>query len=141
MKNLSSFLEAATTPYHAVACVKARLMENGFSQLDEREAWQLHLGGKYFVCRGGAIVAFVYSEASGFVSVLSHSDFPALAVKGDSPLGDYLRLSVERYGGMINYTWLDRPLTVSGRVMINDTSPCASNLRIADELTLSSPSV
>ena len=31
--------------------------------------------------------------------------------------GTYLKLNVSGYGGMLNYTWLDRPLSLAGRVI------------------------
>ena len=56
-----------------------------------------------------------------FRIVASHSDSPAFKLKpqAESPVGDkYLRLNVEMYGGMILPSWLDRPLSIAGRILV-----------------------
>jgi aspartyl aminopeptidase len=33
-------------------------------------------------------------------------------------VGAYTRLEIEKYGGMIYYSWLDRPLSLAGRIIV-----------------------
>ena len=56
---------------------------------------------------------------AGFLLTASHSDSPCFRLRDHAELtGEYIRLSAERYGGMINDSWLDRPLSVAGRVLV-----------------------
>jgi glycerophosphoryl diester phosphodiesterase len=48
----------------------------------------------------------------------SHSDSPCFKVKDELAGASYTRLATEKYGGMIHYTWLDRPLSVAGRLVV-----------------------
>ncbi len=125
--NTSDFLEfinKSPSPYHTVNSVRERLLAEGYTELFEGDDWQLLPNGKYFVCRNlSSIIAFrVKNELTGFVISASHSDFPSLRVKasGSEVRGDYTRLPVERYGGMMNYTWFDRPLSLAGRAVIKN---------------------
>ncbi len=118
---LFKFIKNSPTAYHTVDTVKNMLLENGFSELSESQEWTLSDGGKYFVTRNGSsLIAFVAnSESGGFMISASHSDSPAFHVKATGKkLGAYTRLDVEKYGGMIYYSWLDRPLSIAGRVII-----------------------
>ena len=118
---LFDFVEKSPTAYHAVAAVKAELVDNGFEELYEYENWSLSEGGKYFVTRNGtSIIAFVISEAKGgFMIAASHSDSPSFRLKITPECsGAYTRLETEKYGGMIYYSWLDRPLSLAGRLVV-----------------------
>ena len=115
------FLEKCKTPYHTVNAIKELLIEDGFTELSEKDCEAMSDGGKHFVVRAGSIIAFRGSvDDGGFAIVASHSDAPAFKVKGIKQSGGYNRLSVEPYGGMINYSWLDRPLSLAGRAVIDD---------------------
>jgi len=125
--DLASFLDAANTPYHAVAEVARRLTAAGFRAFREQEAWQLAPGTRGFVVRaGGSIVAFELGSKSpsdaGFVLIGAHSDSPNLRLKPVPDLANvgYRQLSVEVYGGVLLSTWLDRDLSVAGRVVFAD---------------------
>ena len=117
---LFDFIKNSPSAFHAIDTVINALSENGFNELCEGDKWSLSDGGKYFVKRNGtSLIAFtVRKNADGFMIVSSHSDAPAFRLKMTPEIsGAYVRLEVERYGGMINYTWLDRPLSVAGRVV------------------------
>src|SRR6185369_6115454 len=125
--DLASFLDAANTPYHAVAEVARRLTAAGFRAFREQEAWQLAPGTRGFVVRaGGSIVAFELGSKppsdAGFVLIGAHSDSPNLRLKPVPDLANvgYRQLSVEIYGGVLLSTWLDRDLSVAGRVVFAD---------------------
>ena len=127
--DLVSFLDASKTPYHAVKEVSRRLAAAGFRAFREQDAWQVEPGTRGFVVRaGGSIVAFEVGSKSpadaGFVLIGAHSDSPNLRLK---PLPDvtsvgYRQLSVEGYGGVLLSTWLDRDLSLAGRVVFMDGS-------------------
>ena len=119
---LKDFLNASPSMYHAVGYLEWEVRNAGYTCLNERDAWELVPGGKYYLVRGGsALIAFSIPEGkpTGFMMSASHSDHPALKLKENGELtGKYTRLSVESYGGMILSTWLDRPLSVAGRVLV-----------------------
>ena len=120
------FVQASPSAFHAVAAAVKLLEEKGFAPLKERDSWQLVPGGKYYVTRNlSSLIAFtVPTGGQGpFRIVASHSDSPVFKLKpqAESPAAEkYLRLNVERYGGMIMSTWLDRPLSIAGRVLVRD---------------------
>ncbi len=135
--NAQSFIEfaaASPTAFHAAHAASEMLRGNGYAELAEHAPWTIVPGGKYFVTRNrSSIVAFAVPQ-TGFataVVVSSHSDSPMFKLKPaseDAVLGHYVRLNVERYGGMIMSTWLDRPLSIAGRVLVRDGAKITSRL-------------
>ncbi len=117
---LFEFIKKSPTAYHAVDTIKKTLVENGFTELFENDDFSLSDGGKYFAVRNGSsLIAFKYSSsAESFMIAASHSDSPSFKVKCGTVKGVYSKLDVEKYGGMIYYSWLDRPLSVAGRVFL-----------------------
>ena len=115
------FIEKSPTCFHAVQNAAEMLEREGYVNLKE-EYTALLPGGKYYVTRNGsAIIAFRIPEGTskGFVVAASHSDSPCFRLRDHAELnGAYVRLSVERYGGMINASWVDRPLSIAGRLLI-----------------------
>lgn len=113
-EKLFDFIKASPTSRHAAAEVVRRLQVAGYSPLCEGKA--LVSGNGYYLHSGGAVIAFRHrAECKSFNITASHSDSPAFKlVAGKKAASPYTRLSVERYGGAINYTWLDRPLSVAG---------------------------
>ena len=133
VNRLFEFVKSSPTSYHTVESVSGILLSEGFTELYEADKWSLTDGGKYFVRRNGSsLIAFVYREGEvGFNIVASHSDSPAFRVKQtDSTVGAYTRLEVERYGGMLYYTWLDRPLSVAGRLVVRTDK--GAEIRLVD---------
>jgi aspartyl aminopeptidase len=117
--------------YHAIENLQAQFAAAGYTKLSEKEDWALVPGGRYCLSRGGsAFVAFQIPAApAGFAVAAAHSDRPCLKVKEDLfSGGDYTRLSVETYGGLIMSTWLDRPLSIVGRVFVETESGVESRL-------------
>ena len=121
-KALCDFLDASHSVYHAQAYLAETLKNAGYTRLYEQDEWALIPGGKYFLTRGGsALVAFRVPKESpkGFLMSASHSDRPTFKVKENFELAAaYTRMAVERYGGMLIAPWLDRPLSVAGRVTV-----------------------
>lgn len=122
IKSLCEFLDSAKSVYHSTQGLKNRLEKEGYQYLCESQAWNLKPGGKYFMTRGGAaLIAFRIPEGSpsGFMISAGHSDRPTFKMKENPVLtGKYARLAVEPYGGMLMAPWLDRPLSVAGRVLV-----------------------
>jgi len=126
-RDLMAFIDASPTPYHAVEEAVRRLSRAGFAPLREQDAWQLTPGMRGYVVRGGSsIAAVIVGEApaheAGFLLVGAHTDSPNLRVR---PLPDvraygYRQLAVEPYGGLLQSTWMDRDLSIAGRVVVAD---------------------
>ena len=141
---LFEFIAKSPTAYQTVATVKERLLGEGYTELSESEHWSLEPSGKYFVIRNGtSIIAFrAPMREGGFMICASHSDSPAFRVKtSGATSGAYTRLPVERYGGMILYSWFDRPLSIAGRVIVRTESGISSRLLNVDRDLLVIPSV
>ena len=122
-KKLFDYIKKAPTAYHACANSAKILKEKGYIQLFEGEKWNLEAGKGYFVERNGSsLIAFriPVGKPSCFMITAAHGDSPCFKVKENAELPDqnYLRLSVEKYGGMLCSTWLDRPLSIAGRVVV-----------------------
>ena len=149
MKNttqrLKAFLDSAHSSYHAVDLLRKELEQAGYCQLSEGEKWELQPDGKYYTVRGGnALIAFRIPRkiTGGFMISASHCDRPTFKVKENGTLtGKYTRLATEKYGGMLMSTWLDRPLSIAGRVLVEEKDGIRSRLLDIDEDLLLIPSV
>ena len=145
INTLRAFLDASHSVYHAQAYLVNVLEKAGYGRLSEAENWELVPGGKYFVARGGtAVLAFRVPTDSpkGFLMSASHSDRPTFKVKENGELaGAYTRLAVERYGGMLIAPWLDRPLSIAGRVLVETENGVESKLLDIDRDLLMMPNV
>ena len=144
-KALCDFLDASHSVYHAQAYLVETLKNAGYTRLYEQDEWPLVPGGKYFLTRGGsAIVAFRVPKESpkGFLMSASHSDRPTFKVKENFELAAaYTRMAVERYGGMLIAPWLDRPLSVAGRVTVETEAGVETKLLDIDRDLLLIPNV
>ena len=142
---LCGFLDASHSQYHARAYLASALDAAGYTRLDEAEEWRLLPGGKYYVNRGGsALLAFRIPEGSpkGFLISAAHTDRPTFKVKENGELdGQYARLAVERYGGQILSPWLDRPLSIAGRVLVKTEKGAQVKLLDIDRDLLLIPNV
>ncbi|MBQ3503249.1 MAG: M18 family aminopeptidase [Oscillospiraceae bacterium] len=142
---LCNFLNASHSVYHAAAGLAAALDKAGYRRLYETDSWELIPGGKYYVVRGGtAVMAFRIPEGTprGFLMSASHADRPTFKVKENAELaGAYTRLAVERYGGMLIAPWLDRPLSVAGRVLVETGEGVESKLIDIDRDLMMMPNV
>ncbi|HEY3493677.1 MAG TPA: M18 family aminopeptidase [Polyangiaceae bacterium] len=124
LRDFMAFLDASPTPYHAAREVAKRLETGGFVRLDEREPWTIAAGTRGYVVRGGTLLAFVAgTEApwdAGFVALGAHTDSPNLRLKPSPEVANhgYRQVGVEVYGGVLLTTWLDRELSLAGRVIL-----------------------
>ena len=145
--DLFKFITASPTAFHTASVIAARLDDAGFVRLRERDNWRIARGGRYYVTRNGSsVVAFsVGSQLTdgGFNAVISHTDSPTFKLK-ENPLledGYYTRLDTERYGGAIDHTWFDRPLSVAGRVTVLNGARLETRLVKVDRESVIIPSV
>lgn len=135
IEQLMEFLDNSLTSYHTVANIKKVLLQEGFTMLSEKKTWQLEKGRSFFVVRNdSSVIAFripecEVSEIRGYHVYAPHSDSPAFKVKENPVIekeGIYVSLNTERYGGMLLSTWFDRPLTIAGRVCVEEENEIVS---------------
>lgn len=141
------FIGKSPSCFHAVENVKNRLQEKGFRELKETEDWQLLPGeGCYVVRNDSSLLAFRLPEkaAKGFHITAAHSDSPSFKLKETPELAveeHYVRLNTEKYGGMILSTWLDRALSVAGRIAVCEKEEIVTKLVNIDRDLLVIPNV
>ena len=129
---LRAFLDSAHSFYHTTANVSRMLTEAGYTRLVESDEWNLSAGGKYFIDRGGSsILAFriPHGQPLGYMMSATHCDHPTFRIKINGDLiGTYTRVATEKYGGLIVAPWLDRPLSIAGRAMVETERGLESRL-------------
>lgn len=122
-RELLDFLKKSPSSFHAVASIKEILLQHNFIQLFENRPFTVERGHSYFVTRNdSSLIAFsIPSEkTTGYRIIASHSDSPTFKIKENPEMtadNRYIKLNVERYGGMLCAPWFDRPLSVAGRVV------------------------
>lgn len=156
-KEMLAFIDASPTCFHAVDNIRKTLEEQGFEECRETEDWTLEPGGGYYVIRndssliafrmplkGEAAIGEGTADVRGFHIVATHGDSPSFKVK-EAPEtvseAHYVRLNTERYGGMILSTWLDRALSVAGRVAVRGGDGIETRLVNVEKDLLVIPSV
>lgn len=125
-QELIDFIYDSPTAFHVVESVRRELEPAGFVELKEEEKWEIKKGGKYYITKNdSAIIAFIAGsgevEESGFKIIGAHTDSPTFRVKPCPEMvseNQYVKLNTEVYGGPILNTWLDRPLSIAGRVTL-----------------------
>lgn len=133
-KRMFEFINNSPTCYHAVKNAAERLETAGFQELCEKEDFLLENGKKYYVMRNNSsVIAFTLptNPAKGFRITASHSDSPCFKLKENPEVtleNAYVKFNVEKYGGMILSTWLDRPLSVAGRVVVKEENRLVTKL-------------
>ena len=146
IRRLLDFLDASPSCYHAVDNLVRRLEAEGYTRLRESEPWTLAAGGRYFAVRGDSTLAAFRVPAApvGFMLAAAHSDSPTYKVREEAEVpsaGGCVRLAVEPYGAMIARSWLDRPLSVAGRLVVRREGGIVTRLVIVDRDLVVIPSV
>ena len=145
IKSLVDFLDGSHSVYHAARGIGKLLEDAGYIRLAEQDDWALVPGGKYYLIRGGtAVIAFRIPAGTpcGFLLSASHADRPTFKIKENGELtGTYTRLATEKYGGMLMAPWLDRPLSIAGRVLVETEHGVAEKLVDIDRDLLLIPNV
>ncbi|MDO4188162.1 MAG: M18 family aminopeptidase [Lachnospiraceae bacterium] len=148
IKEMLNFIDSNPTAYHTCQSVRSMLLENGFEELLESHKWDIKPSKDYFVCRNGSsILAFRMCDDLSdysFNIAAAHTDSPCFKIKEKAELttGEYYtRLNTEGYGGMICSSWMDRPLSVAGRVIVNNNGSIESRLVAIDRDLMIIPNV
>lgn len=146
-EKLLTFIRKSPTAFHAVDTMKNILAEQGFQELSEKDYWKLVPGGQYMVTRNNsALIAFSIPENAPrrFHIMASHSDSPTFKIKENPEITvekAYVKLNVEKYGGMLMSPWFDRPLSVAGRVVVSENGEIKEKLVDIDRDLLMIPSL
>ena len=146
LERFLTFAEGSPTAFHAAENLADMLREAGYTELKETDPWLVDAGGKYFVLRNdAAVIAFAVPD-TGFASfriVAAHGDSPAFKLKErfEDKAEAYVRVNVEKYGGMIMSSWMDRPLSVAGRLAIREGDTVVSRLVNLDRDALMIPNM
>lgn len=125
-QELLKFLQKSPTAFHAVQQMRSELLAVDFTELKENQRWNIECGKHYFVTRNdSSLIAFTIPEngIDKMHILTSHSDSPTFKIKENPEIEvekHYVKLNVEKYGGMLCAPWFDRPLSVAGRVIIKD---------------------
>ncbi|HKO93764.1 MAG TPA: M18 family aminopeptidase, partial [Polyangiaceae bacterium] len=126
-RDLLAYIDASPSPFHAVQETARRLEAAGYRRVHEADEFGLSAGERVYVVRDGAsLAAFELGqrppEESGFRLIGAHTDSPTLRIKPQPEVGreGYRQLGVEVYGGALYSTWLDRDLSIAGRVVTRD---------------------
>lgn len=124
--DLSAFVQAAPSSYHAAAEIAARAVQGGATLLDETEHWDIAPGGRYVVVRDGSVILFQLPNDAGaetpFTIIGTHTDSPGFKLKPHATFDNsgFLQAGVEVYGSPLLNSWLDRELELAGRVVTKD---------------------
>jgi len=146
VRRMLDFIDASPTCFHVVDNLKKQLAAAGFTELSEAKEWSL-TPGDYFVTRNdSSIISFRIpkKDFAGFNMIASHSDSPSFKIKENPEMeavGAYIKLNVEKYGGMLCAQWFDRPLSVAGRVVISDKGRITTKLVNIDRDLLMLPAL
>lgn len=135
---LLNLIGEATSPFHAVQASVKQLKAAGFEECILGEEWNLERGHKYYIVHhGSTLVAFHIGNedaaAEGQLRIAAaHTDFPCLRVKPQPDMKEelYARVNTEVYGGAILNTWLDRPLSVAGRIAVKSKEVYKPDMRL-----------
>ena len=140
---LIDFIEKSPSAFHAAETMAKRFQDAGFEELKEGNPWKLVPGGNYYVMRNhSAFIAFSIPSEEALKNVWkfhimsSHSDSPTFKIKENPEISvekAYVKLNVEKYGGMILSTWFDRPLSVAGRVLVEKNGELQEKLVDVDK--------
>lgn len=140
IERLLNWLDNSTCNFLAAKTISGEFDKAGFKRLNQEDKWDIVPGGKYYVVKNHtAVFAFIAgrkpASETGFRIIAAHSDSPCFKIKPNCEIygdGGVVTLNVEKYGGGILYTWFDRPLSISGRVMTAGTDPLHPQTRIVD---------
>ena len=144
LKDLMNFLDSSVTMFHAINECEKVLQNCGYIYLPENEKWNIRAGKYYAKRNSSSLIAFDIANGDYHFQIsAAHSDSPTFKLK-DRPIiesNGYLKLNVEAYGGMIDATWLDKPLTLAGRVMVDTKDGIETRLLNIDKDLLIIPNV
>lgn len=148
IEEFKHFINKAVTPFHTVCAVKEMLEAKGFKELKMGGEYDIAPGEKYFInVYDSSMLAFTvgaeFNPSSSKECILrctsSHTDFPGFKLKSNAKMcldningGCYVKLNTEVYGGPILNTWMDRPLSIGGRLIIKGKTVFQSRQLLVD---------
>src|SRR5699024_460120 len=145
LDGLFAFLDQSVSPFHGAAAACRLLEKAGYTLCPESQPWKLEAGGRYYTTRNGtAVLAWRMprGKLAGWHVTASHGDSPTWRLKAaDIAEGGYLKAETEGYGGMIASTWLDRPLSVAGRLLVRTAVGVETRLVAPDRALLCIPNL
>lgn len=119
-QELIKFLKEGTCIFTCIKTIKTILQKNNYQELTEKDRWEL-TKGKYFIIRNDAsLIAFsIGNKAQKFKIISTHGDTPSFSIKPNPQYDEngYLKLNVAPYGGILNYGFMDRPMSIAGRII------------------------
>ena len=136
----------STCSFTTVKAAKRTLEEEGACVLSMQEPhWDPEPGKTYLVTQSDSSL-FAFSIGSQFLAeeaaetdqmlrlAAAHTDHPCLYIKSNPEVDTkgYGKLNVEVYGGAILNTWMDRALSVAGKVVIKSDNVFEPEVRIVD---------
>ena len=132
IKELMDFIKKGTTTYTAMEQIKKELNRLGFLELQEEKTWHLTQGTYYITRNDASLIAFSIGEnyQNSFNIITTHSDTPALRIKpkNENYENGYIKLNIAPYGGLLNYGWLDRPLSIAGKIILKKENQFESRI-------------
>lgn len=132
IKDLLEFIKTGSCTFTVTDFLKKELKKLEFTELLEENGWNLK-SGNYFITRNDAsLIAFTIGKnyTTSFNIITTHSDTPSLMIKPENEIYEngYLKLNVAPYGGLLNYGWLDRPLSIAGKIIIKEEEKLTSKI-------------
>ncbi len=123
-RNLIDFIEKSTCSFTCIEEIKNILNNNGFNELYESDLNNINTN-KFYITRNDASVIAVEipkNSSDSFMIVTTHTDTPSLLLKPDCSYIEekYLKLNTMPYGGLLNFGWIDHPLSLSGRIVYKE---------------------
>lgn len=150
-QQLIDFMHESPSTFHHVVKIQQELERNGYQELKDKDKWKIEPLGKYFIKKhDSSLIAFEIGSGDiskeGMRLIGAHTDSPSFKIKSKSEMvtdGTYLRLNTEMYGGVLAYTWFDRPLSIAGKITVRSDDPFkpATHLVNIDKPILTIPSV
>jgi len=143
--NLFKFIKESTCSFTTIKTIKEELIKNEYTELFENEQWNIN-NGKYFVIRNdSSLIAFNIgnNHNNSFNITCTHSDTPGFSLKPKNEIYEYnyIKLNVMPYGGILNYGWLDKPLSIAGRVIYKENNKFIKKIIDLKEPICTIPSV
>ena len=140
-EELLGFIQCSTSPFHVGEESTKRLLRAGFQELKPADSWRLAAGGRYFLrVYGSTLLAFVVgkkplkSHGTPLLMAAAHTDFPCFRLKPEAGMthDGCGTLNIETYGGLILRTWLDRPLSLAGKIVLRGKDAFHPVVRLVD---------
>ena len=145
-EKIIDLLNKSHSAFNVVNNLKEELLNHGFIELDEKESFNLENNKNYFVIRNNSsLIAFKYKKLDklAFNITASHTDSPSFKLKPQPVLikNNLIQLNLEPYGGGIYYSFLDRLLSLAGRVIVSNNKEIKTYIVDLDDLSFTIPSL